>query len=185
MQAACTIVEEAACVAGERNERNGTGVIIDEGHLRRAVTKALGRTSFMTLATASPAGRPHAAGVLYAAAGGSLYVNTNIKSHKARNIDGNANVAACIAVRRLPIGPPATIMFQGTATVLDRDDGDLSGLLDSGALKRITSHGELDDPDNWFVRITPRGRVNTFGVGVSLATLIRQPLATFGSLEWR
>jgi general stress protein 26 len=159
-------------------------VSIDEGRLRRAVAKALTRKSFMTLATASPAGHPHAAGVLFAAAGESLYVNTNVKSRKARNIDGNANVAVCISVRRLPIGPPATIMFQGTATVLDRDESDLRRLLESGALKRITSHGELDDPDNWFVRITPRGRINTFGIGVSLATLIRHPLETFGSLEW-
>jgi general stress protein 26 len=159
--------------------------MIDQSRLQGAVAKALARKSFMTLATASPAGRAHAAGVLYAAAGGSLYVNTNVKSRKARNIDGNPNVAVCIAVRRLPVGPPATIMFQGTATVLDRDDSDVRGLLDSGALKRITSHGELDDPDNWFVKIAPVGRINTFGIGVSLRTLIRHPLETFGSTEWR
>jgi hypothetical protein len=159
--------------------------MIEEARLRSAVTKALARKSFMTLATSSPAGRPHAAGVLFAAAGGNLYVNTNVKSRKARNVEGNPNVAVCIPVRRLPVGPPATIMFQGTATVLDRDDGPLRGLLDAGSLKPITSHGELDDPDNWFVKITPTGRVNTFGIGVSLRTLIRHPLATFGTMEWR
>jgi pyridoxine/pyridoxamine 5'-phosphate oxidase len=158
--------------------------MIDETRLRSAVTKALDKQSFMSLATASPAGHPHVAGVLFAAVDGSLYVNTNVKSRKARNIDANPNVAASIAVRRLPVGPPATIMFQGRAEIVDRDDPAVLALLRDGRLKAITSHGELDDPDNWFVKIVPAGRVHTFGIGVPLRTLVRRPLETFGAVDW-
>jgi hypothetical protein len=157
--------------------------MLDQTRLRRAVDKAFVKESFMTLATSSSAERSHAAGVLYAAIDGILYVGTNMHSRKARNIESNANVGVCIPVRRLPVGPPATIIFQGTAAALDRDDQALRALLESGRLKRLTSHGELDDPDNWFIKITPTGKVHTFGIGVPLRTLIRHPLETMGSLE--
>ncbi len=156
----------------------------DEPRLRAAVEKAFDKKSFLTLATSSSTQHPHAAGVLYAIADGCLYVNTNVQSHKVRNIESNAKVGVCIPVRRLPVGPPSTIMFQATAELLGRDDRALRGLLDSGRLKRITSHGELDDPNNWFVKVTPAGRIHTFGLGVSLLTLIRHPLDTVGTLEW-
>lgn len=151
--------------------------------LRNAVEKAFAKKSFMTLATSSSAQRPHVAGVLYAAVDKTLYVGVNTRSHKVRNIESNAHVAVCIPVRRLPVGPPATIMFQGTAELVSRDDPALLAALDAGRLKGITSHGELDDPDNWFVRITPGGRIHTFGLGVPLLDLIRHPLGTAGSLE--
>lgn len=157
--------------------------MVDEARLRRAVEKALVKQSFMTLATVSTGQRPHAAGVLYVAVDGSLYVNTNVHSRKARNIAANGDVAACIPVRRLPVGPPSTIIFQGSAEVLGRQDENLRELLETDRLKGITSHGELDDPDNWFVRITPGGRIHTFGLGVPLRTLVLHPLETFGTLE--
>jgi hypothetical protein len=157
--------------------------MLDQARLRRAVDKAFAKKSFMTLATSSSADRSHAAGVIYAAVDGVLYVGTNMNSRKARNIASNANVGVCIPVRRMPVGPPATIIFQGTAETLDRDDQALRSLLDAGRLKRLTAHGELDDPDNWFIKIIPKGRVHTFGLGVPLRTFIRHPLETIGSLE--
>ena len=156
----------------------------EEVRLRKAVEAAFAKKSFMTLATVSAAQRPHVAGVLYAAVDGILYVGTNMHSRKVRNIEANAHVGVCVPVRRLPVGPPATIMFQGSAEALARDDATLLAALDDGRLRRITSHGELDDPDNWFVRITPVGRINTFGLGVPLLDLIRHPLDTAGSLAW-
>jgi general stress protein 26 len=156
----------------------------EESRLRTAVEKALIQKSFMVLATASDTQHPHAAGVLYAIVDRCLYAGANVHSRKVRNIESNANVGVCIPVRRLPVGPPSTIMFQATAELLGRDDQALGGLLDSGRLKRITSHGELDDPNNWFVKVTPAGRIHTFGLGVSLRTLIRHPLEAAGALEW-
>jgi general stress protein 26 len=157
--------------------------MLDQARLRRAVDKAFVKKSFMTLATSSSADRSHAAAVLYVAIDGVLYIGTNMNSRKARNIESNANVGVCIPVRRLPIGPPATIMFQGTAEALDRDDHAFRSLLDSGRLKPLTAHGELDDPDNWFIRITPTGKVHTFGLGVPLLTFVRHPLETMGTVQ--
>jgi len=147
------------------------------------VTKAIQKRSFCTLATSSSAGRPHVAGVLYEAIDTTLYVNTLRTSRKARNIVDNTRVAVTIPIRRLPVGPPSTIQFQGSAEVLDLDHPDIVALLAAGDLKSITGHGELDQPDGCFVRITPNRRISTYGLGMSLVRLIRDPLHVSGSLE--
>ena len=79
------------------------------------VLKAIATRSYATLATVSSAGRPHVAGVLYAAVGRTLYVSTDRSSRKARNIAATPEVAVTIPVRRVPVGPPSAVQFQGTA----------------------------------------------------------------------
>ena len=74
-----------------------------------------------TLSTTSPAERSHVACVLYEAIGTTLYVNTLRTSRNARNAAANPHVAVAILIRRLPMGPPSTVQFQGTAEVLDVD----------------------------------------------------------------
>ena len=51
--------------------------MLDQARLRRAVDKAFAKKSFMTLATSSSADRSHAAGLIYAAIDGTLYVGTS------------------------------------------------------------------------------------------------------------
>src|SRR4029453_16718466 len=80
--------------------------------LGEQVTRALARRSFCVLATASPAGEPHAVGVLYAAVGTTLYVHTLRDTVKARNVAGNPHVAVCVPVRRLPVGPAMPVTFR-------------------------------------------------------------------------
>lgn len=150
---------------------------------REQVTRAIGRRSFCTLATVSPAGRPHVVGVAYAAVGTTLYVNTSSTSRKARNIAGNPYVGVCIPVRRLPVGPPALVQFQGRAEIIAMDDPEMVELIQAGSLKAVTSHGELDHPDGCFLRITPSGRINTYGLGMSLLKVLRDPLDAAGSIE--
>jgi general stress protein 26 len=148
------------------------------------VAKALGKRSFCVLATASPSGRPHVAGVLYQAIGTTLYVNTSRDSRKARNVADNPHVAVSIPIRRLPVGgPPSTVQFQGRADILALDDPDIARMVESGELKNITSHGELDHPDGCFLRITPLRRITTYGLGMSLLKLIRDPLHAGGSVD--
>jgi len=147
------------------------------------VVRAIDRRSFCTLATTSPQGRAHVAGVLYEAVGADLYVSTTRASRKARNIEANPFVAVCIPVRRLPVGPPSTVQFQGRAELVDLDDPELRRLADVGQLKRVTSHGELDLPGGCFVRITPNGRAATYGLGMSLVTFLRDPLGAAGSAD--
>lgn len=150
---------------------------------RAKVLRAIRKRSFATLATTSPAHRPHVAGVLYEAVDGVLYVNTKRTSRKARNIVANPNVAVAIPVRRLPIGPPSSIQFQGTATLLDLDDPEILELVAAGRLKSITGHGELEIEDGCFLRVTPNKRLFTYGLGMSLYRLIKDPLNVGGVID--
>ena len=150
---------------------------------RQDVTKVLTRRSFCTLATTSPAGRPHAAGVLYQAVDTTLYVSTMRDSRKARNVAANPHVGVCVPVRRLPVGPPSSIQFQGRAELLALDDPDVARLVGAGELKGITSHGELELDGGCIVRITPSHRVHTYGLGMSLRALLRDPLAAGGLVD--
>ncbi len=111
------------------------------------------------------------------------YVNTLRTSRKARNIDHDPHVGVCIPIRRLPVGPPSTVQFQGVAAILDNNDPEIAALIEAGRLRAITSHGELDNPDGCFLRITPNRRVNTYGLGMSLRQLLRDPLNASGNVE--
>jgi general stress protein 26 len=171
--------------------RPGTGVFTD--HMAEPthyspdldqVVKAIAKRSFCMLATVSPSGRPHVAGVLYQAIGTTLYVNMSRDGRKARNVADNPYVAVSIPIRRLPVGgPPSTVQFQGRAEILGFDDPDIVRMVGAGELKNITSHGELDHPDGCFVRITPLRRLTTYGLGMSLLKLIRDPLHAGGTVE--
>ena len=140
-----------------------------------SVRRAIARHSFCILSTASASNRPHGVGVLYAAVDGALYVSTVEGSKKARNIRENPRVAACIPVRRYPLAPPFLVQFGATAEILSAQDPAILELLHARRLKKITGYGVLDDPDTCFLRITPDRRVFTYGIGVPLRTLLRDP----------
>lgn len=150
----------------------------DPAHVERAI----GKRSFATLATVSPKGRPHVAGVMYELVAGRMYVNTQRTTRKARNVAANPHVAVAIPVRRVPVGPPSLVHFQATAEVLAIDDPHVLELLDAGELTAITSHGELGLPDDCFVRIALPARLHTYGLGMSLRELIRNPLDAAGAV---
>ncbi len=144
------------------------------------VRRALAKRSYAVLATVSPAGRPHAAGVLYTMVGDDLWLSTETTSRKGRNLLASPHVGVTVPVRRLPIGPPATIHLQGRAEVLAVDDPEVRRLVATGDLKAITSHGELEIPDGCFVRITPARTIHTYALGMSLWSALRNPLAAAG-----
>ncbi len=145
-----------------------------------AVLEAIRKQSFATLATTSAEAWPHAAGVLYALSDDRLYVSTMRSSRKARNILENPRVAVTIPVRRAPVGPPSSIIFQAHARVLDLDDASLRKAAASGELKAITGHGELELPGGCFIEITLPRKVVTYGLGMSLLSLIRDPMNAAG-----
>lgn len=149
-----------------------------------AVMRAIGKRSYCLLSTVSPAGRPHAAGVLYEAVGDRLYSSTIRTSRKARNVDANPHVGVVVPIRRVPVGgPPSAIQFQATATVLAVDSPEIQGLVADGSLRSVTGHGELDLPGGCFVRIDLPRRMHTYGLGMSLMSLIRHPLDAAGIVE--
>lgn len=146
----------------------------------QAVLEAIGKRSFATLASTSAAGWPHAAGVLYALSGDHLYVSTMGASRKARNIAENPRVAVTVPVRRAPVGPPSSIIFQASARVLELDDPELRAAAASGDLKPVTGHGELELPGGVFIQIALPRKVVTYGLGMSLLSLIRDPMHAAG-----
>ena len=136
----------------------------------------IGRRSFAVVSSFSSAGHGHAAGIAYAFDGAHLWFHTMRSSRKARNVASNPNVGICVTVRKLPVGPPFTISFQGEATVVSMEDELVLDRLGAGTLKAITSHGELETSDGCFVRVTPTGPRFTYGLGVSALALLRDPL---------
>ncbi|MGD9701404.1 MAG: pyridoxamine 5'-phosphate oxidase family protein [Acidimicrobiia bacterium] len=156
---------------------NGSLRSPDPASTRRALTKR----SFATLATVSQRGRPHVAGVLYELVDDALFVSTLRSSRKARNIATNPHVAVSIPIRRLPLGPPSSVHFQATAEILAVDDRRVCDLVASGRLKAITGHGELDLPDGCILRIAAPATINTYGLGMRLLELIRNPLDAAGT----
>lgn len=157
---------------------------MDESDRQREIAlRAISRNSFCTLATSSAVNRPHVAGVIYVMVDGVLYINTLESSFKVRNIRQNPRVAVSIPARKLPFFPPFCVQFQGIADVLTVDDAALSGLLDAGRLKRISSHGELEQPGSCFIRVIPARNVTTFGLGVPLMQMMRDPLGAGRRVE--
>ena len=150
-----------------------------------AIRRAIERRSVATLATVSALGRPHAATVLYQCADDALYVSTYRDSRKTRNVADNGVAAITIAVRRLPFGPPASIQFQTSATVLANDDAEIKRLAAAGRLKRIIAHGELNLDGACFLRIALPARVITYALGMSLWRVVRNPLDAAGEVDLR
>jgi hypothetical protein len=153
----------------------------DPGSVRRTIE----RRSVATLATSSSHGRPHAATVLYQLVDDALFVSTSRESRKARNIAERGVVGVSIAVRRLPVGPPASIQFQSTAEVLGNDDPEIVRLAGAGRIDRITSHGELELEDGCFLRIPLPARLLTYAIGMSLWHVMRHPLDAAGEVQLR
>ncbi|HET9658183.1 MAG TPA: pyridoxamine 5'-phosphate oxidase family protein [Kineosporiaceae bacterium] len=137
------------------------------------VRRELARRSFCVLATSSPANRPHAVGLLYAAVGLDVYLLIGTDTVKARNIRANPQVAISVPVRKYPAGPPMAVQFQGTAQLLEPGDPHIAELLRAGRLKRIASYGAADKPGIVFVRVTPNRRISSYGLGVPLLRLLR------------
>lgn len=150
---------------------------------RGIVQRAIARASFCALATSSGRNRPHVVGVLYVAVDRILYVATFEGSRKVRNIRENPHVGVCIPVRKFPVGPPFCVQFDGTAEILSPRDEPIVALLEAGRLKRITAHGELSAPRLCFLRVTPDRKVSTYGLGVPLLALLRDPLHASRSVE--
>ena len=88
-----------------------------------------------------------------------------------------------IAVRRLPVGPPASIQFQSSAAVLGNDDPEIVRLASAGRLDRITAHGEMNLDGGCFLRLALPARVVTYALGMSLWRVIRNPLDAAGEVH--
>lgn len=151
---------------------------------QRALAEAtIARRSFCTLATASAANVPHVVGVRYAVVDAALYVTMFQDSIKARNIRGNSRVAVCIPARKLPMFPPFAVQFQARADLLANDDPQIVALYEAGHFKRIVSAGDFAHPQTCFARIPLPRRVSTYGIGVPLLQIVRDPTSAIRSFD--
>ncbi len=140
----------------------------------QSVKKEIERRGFCTLATASADGKPHVVGINYALVNGHIYHATSPLSKKVRNIRENPNVAIWIPVRKYPMGPPWSIQFQGTATILLKDDPEIASLLKAGKLKKITRFGVMEkNPDGLFIKVRPARRIHTYGLGIPIRVVLQ------------
>jgi general stress protein 26 len=147
------------------------------------VQRAIAKQSACVLATSSAKNRPHAVVVLYAAVDLSVYCVVGEDTIKVRNVRENPNVAVSIPVRKYPFAPPMAVQFQGTGEVLPKDDPHIQELLKAGRLKRITTLNALDNPHACFIKVTPRRRISSYGLGVSLLRVLRDPTQGTRSVE--
>ena len=141
----------------------------------KAIQREIVRRSFCAFATADADGAPHVVGINYAFVDGHLYLATGRLSKKVRNIRQNPRVAMYIPVRKYPMGPPYSIQFQGTATVLPHDDPEIAGLRKAGKLKNITRFGVMEKvgADGCFLKVKPARKIHTYGLGIPLLTVLR------------
>ena len=71
----------------------------------------------------------------------------------------------------------------GGAELVDHDDPAVVPLIESGRLKKILVEGALDDPRGVSSCGSPHGRVGTYGIGLPLLRVLRDPLAAIGSVS--
>jgi hypothetical protein len=138
------------------------------------VWRALERASFAVLSHITPAGDPRSSGVVYKVIGHRLYAAVAPDSWKARHIAADGRVAVTVPVRRggilslvMPI-PPATISFRASATV--HEAGSASA---RSVLRELASLLPPDRQDSGaIIEIRPAGMFVTYGIGVSLRTML-------------
>ena len=137
----------------------------------------VGKHFFAVLAFVNSRGEPRSAGIDYMVRDHELYVVTERNTWKARHIQANSHVSLTVIIpKRVPFMPwipipPATITFQGEATIHDPKDvpPDVVPTLLRGLKPSAEEVAAL-----CVIRVHPVGDFVTYGVGVSMQTM-RQP----------
>lgn len=146
------------------------------------VLRQLRKHHFMVLATASPEGRPHAAGVNYGVSRPghdlALYVMTRTHLQKARDIARNPNVSLVIPLTRrfLWFLPPPTIQLHGRAEILDGTDEEGIAVfrrfwMGRRILEAYEASRRRGETRICFLKISPDPAISTYMVGSSIWAL--------------
>ena len=141
------------------------------------VWREVSRQIFAVLATVAANNEPRSSGVVYTVRDHTLYICVERSSWKARHIAYSPNVSLTVTIRKrvqffpwIRI-PPATISFQGEATI--HDLADIPAEVCKALLRGLETPPDIASRI-CFLRVKPRGRFLTYGVGVSLWTM-RKP----------
>jgi hypothetical protein len=137
---------------------------------------------FAVLAFATSRGEARSAGIDYTVRDREVYIVTSRNSWKVRHIIGNPHVSLTVTIPKripfmswLPI-PPATITFQGEASI--HDPKGVPPEIPSKLLHGLKMSAE-ELAGSCIIRIRPVGEFLTYGVGVPLRTM-RKPEAARG-----
>ena len=146
------------------------------------VWRQVEKQSFAVLGFVTPRGEPRTVGIRYAVRDHEIYIVTDRDAWKTRHIALNRNVSLTVTIpKRIPFVPwieipPATITFQGDASVhgIDEVPPEIPHkLLHDLKMTPAVKSGSA------VIRIRPAGRFLTYGVGVSLPAM-RNPEAAGG-----
>jgi hypothetical protein len=143
------------------------------------IERELRRHNFGILSTVSPRGRSQSAGILYGVSTRdtplNLYVITQSKTAKVRNILKNSNVSFVVPVARrlFSFVPPSCIYFQGTGRILEIDNQNALEAFRSSYILRenvkLASHIKENELGRvCFIRITSDPVILTYGLGISI-----------------
>lgn len=141
------------------------------------VWQEIGKQIFAVLGTATPGHEPRTVGVVYVVRERCVYICTGRSSWKVRNILAHPSVSLTVTIpKRVPWMPwiripPATITFQGRASVHDATE------IPTEIQKALMGGLEVS-PDVvsaiCFIKVCPKGRFLTYGVGIPLRQM-REP----------
>lgn len=144
------------------------------------VENEIRRKNYGVLSTISKDGRPHSAGVMYAVSARSrpfvLYIVTDRRSKKARNIGRNPNISFVVPIHRSPgFLPPNSIQFRGRAEIIRLTDEIAKDAFNSSIiLRRVLKMQLVQKPEvSTFIRIQPDPVLFTYGVGMTIFQLMK------------
>lgn len=139
------------------------------------VWTAIKNQMFGVVGTVTARGASRTAGIVYVVHDRKLYFGTGRTAWKTRHLARNPQVSMTVTIaKRIPFMPwikipPATISFSGTARIMESQDAPasvcerlLAGLKDDSVMEQSV-----------IAEMTPTGDFITYGVGVSLRTMLR------------
>ena len=134
------------------------------------------KQAFCVVGFVTPRGKARTAGVIYTVRGRRIYFGTETTAWKTRHLQRNPSISITVPVPTWASSipglrmPPATITMAGTAQVLAREETppDIAEEL----------MGKLEPRDELLaacsiVEVTLAGDFLTYGIGVSLRTMLR------------
>jgi hypothetical protein len=149
----------------------------------------LRKKTFGVLSTLSPSGSLQTTGILYAVsppgAPFRLYLLTEASYLKARNIARNPEVSFLVPYPHhlLPFAPASCISFSGTAEILPMDNPEGREAFGANRMLRMNLEEADSMQDGILIRIRPKRSMHCYGIGISLATIARNPATAGYSVE--
>lgn len=141
--------------------------------LVQEVKEIMKKNMWLVLSTANEKCNPQSSVIMYESDGNAIYFTTGKNTLKARNIRKNNNVSVTIPFRKnllhkLIPAPPGELHFQAKAQFLERESKEVQTML-----QRVLKFEEKSGikADTVYLKLTPKKRIATYGVGIKLMQL--------------